>query len=230
MSESPQIIPLPERGLRGIRALIDLGPERLARLAETQADCPLNLSFSNLFAELSEQLQCEERTLQRAFMDGLIPLNGLRRILEMSAHDFIGSLAYSISQRAPEEWKTRNLEEWNRIRPQLAPFFEPDNFFSQASKAFELLSQRPAIFQRVKILTDLRPIYDETTAKTLAVVQTNTLVLSYWDGEGERTLHVTLDSSDLQAMSHEVERARQKACISQAEWEKIGVHFITYGD
>lgn len=140
MPESPQIIPLPQRGLRGIQALIDLRAERLVKLAEMQAARPLNLSFSDLFVELSEYLECKKRTLQQAFMDALIPLNGLRRSFELSPSGFIESLVYTLSERTPEDWTKENLENWRSIARQLAPFFEPDNFFSQTSRAFELLS------------------------------------------------------------------------------------------
>ena len=230
MSKSPLIIPLPERGLRGIQALIALGTNRLVKLAERQADRPLNLSFPDLFSELSEYLECDQRTLQQAFMDALIPLNGLRRSFELPPNLFTESLTHTLSERAPEDWRKENLEKWSSIRGHLSPFFKPDNFFSQASKAFELLSLRPAILQHVKILTELRPIYDEDLTKTLTTVQTNTLVLTYWDGEGERTLHVTLDRDDLQSLSSELQRAQQKTRINESEFDRLGVTFLAYGN
>lgn len=74
------------------------------------------------------------------------------------------------------------------------------------------------------------PVYDEAMTKTLATVQTNTLVLTYWDGRSEQTLHVTLDSSDLESLSSELVRAEQKIKISKEESDRLGIHFITYGD
>lgn len=231
MPEPTQLLPLPtRRGYGGLQALVEIGLDGLQSLAQKQANQPLDLSLSSVVERLSEELACSEETLQRAFIDALIPLNGLRRTLGLSTSEFVKALAETVSQQAPDEWKEAHLEGWNRIVAALDPFFEPDNFFSQASKAFELLGQRPAVFQHAKILTELRPIFDETTTETLAVIQTNTLVLRYWAGEGERSVHVTLDQGDLETLAAEIDHAREKTRVSQREARRLGTNFLTYGD
>lgn len=231
MSEStPKTIPIPREGFAGVQALIEMGEERLAKLAEAQADKALDLSLSQLFDRLTTLLECEQRLLQTVILKALIPLNGLRRSLEMSPSAFLSALDHTISEQAPDEWKADNLESWKQIVPQLGPFFEPDNFFAQTSKAFDLLSERPAVLKSARILTELRPIYDEATTKTVAVLQTNTLVLDYWDGQRLATLHVTLDSGDLDSLEAELARAKKKIQVSRHEASEKGDNFVTYGE
>ena len=223
-------IPLPKEGFLGVQALVDLGEERLRKLADAIAGEPLDLSFSSLCSRLAACIECDERLLQAVCFNALIPLNGLRRNLEMESTDFLNALVSTVSERAPDEWRESHWDDWQKVASALAPLLQPDNFFSQASKAFDLLSERPAILHNARILTELRPIFDEATTKTLAFLQTNTLVLNYWDGESTRSLHLTLDSSDLQKLQEELERAKEKIRISQEESAEQGKQFVVYGE
>jgi len=128
------------------------------------------------------------------------------------------------------EWKNENLEEWERISGKLSPFLQPDNFFSQASKAFDLLSERPAVLQGARLLTELRPIFDEAATGTLTHLLTNTLVVDYWDGQNSQSLHVSLDSSDLEKLAKEIERAKRKINVCRKEAADLGTNLVIYGD
>ncbi len=223
-------IPLSRDAFRGIDALVELGVPRVKKLSELQCSQPLDLAFSQLFASLASQLACDYHVIQTACVAALIPLNGLRRRLEMPASDFLKALQQTIADRASEEWKSRYIEAWNSLVGELAPFFQPDNFFSQASKAFDLLTERPAILQNARILTELRPIYDEAQTKTLAVLQTNTLVLDYWKGRDIHTLHISLDNDDLKSLTKEVKWAQDKISISQKEALAHRMNLVVYGE
>lgn len=230
-SSSPRTIPIPTQGFVGVRALMELGEERLDRLAELLAGQPLDLSFRQLYSRLAEALGCDPRMLQVAFGNALIPLNGLRRNLKLTSSELLRALVHTVSEKAPPEWKKEHQGTWERVADKLLPFLEPDNFFGQASKAFDLLSERPAVLQGARILTELRPIYDEapTPTKTLAYLLTDTLVVDYWDGQAVRSLHVTLDNSDLEKLGAEVERAKTKVAIIRKEATDLGTNVVIYG-
>ena len=225
-----QTIPIPRQGFLGIEALIELGAERIRALADVQSQQPLDLSFPKIYDRLTAALTCDRSTLHRAFINALIPLNGLRRNLEMEPSVFLRSLDQTVRQQAPEEWDSAHLERWGQLLPALAPFFEPDNFFSVASKAFDLLSERPAILQTARILTEYRPIYDEATTRTIALLQTSTLVIDYWDGHQVSSLHITLDGGDVDALDFELARAKKKIEIGRAEALQKGIVIAAYGE
>lgn len=226
----PKTIPIPREGLSGIQALIDLGEECLKKLGELQSHEKLDLSFSDLFDRWSSQLKCDRQTLEAVVLSALVPLNGLRRNLGLASSEFVAALEHTISATCTEDWKEKHLETWKRIASQLGPFFEPDNFFAQVSKAFDLLVERPAILQGVRVLTELRPIFNEETTKTLALLQTNTLALDYRDGDRVTTLHITMDSDDLARLESELARARTKIEVSKQEAIEKKIHIVAYGE
>ncbi len=230
MSESPpKTIPIQNEDIVGIQALIELGEENLAKLARIQCQQPLELNLSNVYDRLVADLECDRRTLQLGILNALISFNGLRRRLELPAAEFLTALDHTLTNQSPQKWRENHLDSWKAIVPHLSPFFEPDNFFAQVSKAFDLLSERPTLFQSARILTEFRPIFNEEQSRTLAVLQTNTLVLEYWDGQN-RTLHVSLDSSDLEDLQIEMNRARQKIGVVKREAIEKGSNLVTYGE
>jgi hypothetical protein len=137
---------------------------------------------------------------------------------------------HTVSERGPAEWKEKHQENWVKVSKHLGTFFEQDNFFSQASKAFDLLSERSAVLQGARLLTELRPIYNEATTGTLAQLLTSTLVVDYWDGQMAHSLHVSLDKDDLEKLASEVERAQLKIRVSQQEAAELGTNLVVYGD
>jgi hypothetical protein len=230
MSDSnARTMPLPKEGFLGVQALVQLGEVALRNLAEAIVDVPLDLSFSNLNTRLAASIQCDPQTLQTACLQALIPFNGLRRTLEMSVPEFVESLVSTVRERAPSDWQRENWDQWERVARVLPPLLQPDSPFSVASKAFDLLSERPAILQNLRILTVLRPIFDETITRTLTILQTNTLVLNYWDGNSMRTLHVTVDSDDLRNLQEELDRAKRKIDVSRREATQQGAQLLVYG-
>jgi hypothetical protein len=231
MAESIPTIPLPSRrAYLGLRALVRLGKESIKQLAAKQTSQPLTLELYPRIERLAAELNCDKDTLETAIIHAIIPLNGVRRSLQLPTETFVKAISQTVSEEATDDWKKENLRGWNDLIEELQPFFEPDNFFAQTSKAFELLSQRPAVFQHVKILTELRPVFDEATEKTLAVIQSNTLILRFWDGGDMKAVHVTLDQDDLDALIEEVEHAKEKSRVSQREAISAGTNFLVYGD
>ena len=68
------------------------------------------------------------------------------------------------------------------------------------------------VFSAARIISDIRPAFDESIELPLASVMVyHTLKIEYWrDGEEEK-FYVALDSKDLQLMLDQLERAKKKA-------------------
>jgi hypothetical protein len=231
MSESGnKTIPIPREGFFGIQALIELGVDNLSKLAKTQSKQPLELNLSTVYDQLVRTLGCDRRTIRTAFLNALVPLNGLRRSLEMEPSEFLAALDHTVTERADDEWKQQHLKSWKKLVPRLSAFFQPDNFFAHVSKAFDLLLERPSVLQNVRVLTELRPIYDEALSESVAILQTNTLVLDYFDGSHQASLYLAMDNSDLESLQSELERARKKIQVSRREATEKNIHLVTVGE
>lgn len=77
-------------------------------------------------------------------------------------------------------------------------------------KAGFLFTERERTFRSSKIISDLRPVFEEglTTSSFLIL---NTLALEYQEGEKKTTLHIAMDAEDIDSLILQLERAKRKA-------------------
>jgi len=78
------------------------------------------------------------------------------------------------------------------------------------AKALEVMTQHEHVFLEAKILSDLRPIFDNTGEKAEAAVVIHNLQLRY-RGDGEiKLFYFALDNDDLKKLKDIIERAERK--------------------
>ena len=79
------------------------------------------------------------------------------------------------------------------------------------AKALYLAYEYANLLQSVKILTDLRPVFNEGGDDIDGAVVSYTLRLYYDNPEGNHSLSVAFDEQDIQNLHKECERALTKA-------------------
>ena len=78
-----------------------------------------------------------------------------------------------------------------------------------------------------KVLTELRPIYDEAAERIQGqLLMTNTLVLTYAQDGMARTVHLTMDVDDLRTMKDSLQRAEKKNAVARDQAEDWDVHVL----
>gem|GEM_PF-4698514 len=163
-----------------------------------------------------------------------MPLNHLRIYLKMETPEFIKLLSNTLEKISREKsssgkWEQDDFKKWKAIEVEVEPLFEKDNFFSIVNKCYQLLSNRSHLIHGVKILSELRPVYSEDATTVKAFVLAKTLVVDYAEGETKRTIHFSMDMSDLRDLSSEVDRAKLKGETLSDEVANWGVDLLTYG-
>jgi hypothetical protein len=126
-------------------------------------------------------------------------------------------------------WKA-NGKKWDRLAPVLEPLLDPSGKFALLSKAFELLMERPALTAGVKVITDLRPVFDDEADGVRAMLLTSTLVLEYQEGKRRQRLHLTLDMEDLRNLKLQIERAEKKARVLEESLAEKGAIVLIPGN
>src|SRR5205823_455207 len=109
--------------------------------------------------------------------------------------------------RQKQEWYKEHGERWGQVAPKVEPLLAPNGYFVQMSKTFQLLANRPILARELKILTELRPVYDDELSSTKAMVLTSTLVVDYQDGEESKRLHLA-ERAELDRLYDKFQRRR----------------------
>jgi hypothetical protein len=230
MATSLPTIPVPAKAYEALAAIVDLGRERVTRLAALVSAKRGTVHLPNLTGvihEWAQELEIPEEVLAKAITGVIIPVNSLRTEYDLSQPAFVEAFRNSVEQRANSEWKKKYADKWPEIADALVPMFAPDNFFSMAIKTAQLLGSQPAIFLDAKVLTELRPIYDEAADNIRTLLMTNTLVLTYSRNGSPQTIHVAMDLDDLQTMLATLQRASKNNSVAEDHSQKWGVSVLS---
>jgi len=230
MAKSLPKIPVPANAYESLAALVDLGPERVAKLAELasakQGVVQLPNSLSRAISEWAQELKVPVGMLAKAVTNVIIPANGLRIEYDLRQPEFVEAFRESVKQRASDDWKKKYEDKWPEIAAALAPLFLPDNVFSVTMKVAQLLGSQAAVLLDAKVLTEMRPIYDEAAKRIQTFVRTNTLILTYHQDGCPHTIHVSMDSNDLRKMAVAIRRAEKKNVVAKDQAAAWGVDLL----
>jgi len=219
---------IPKNAYAGLDALIAIGAEKLALLADEVGNTQLTLSVDDLTKHLSSVIDTPQEQLANAVDRILIPLSGLRADMEINAEQFMQVLS-EMAQNQNEAWFNLNHKRLEGISGEVGRLVASNGFFGQLSKAYRLLLNRPALAQSVKVLTELRPVYDDDVTTVQAYLITSTMAVNYQESGQLKRLHLTLDLKDLEQLEEQVERAMRKIDLLEKQVADLGVPSLVAG-
>ena len=200
-----------------LKRIIDSGADRLADVArEFQSQSTLVLDPESLIT--LARLFLNKETAQ-SLIRQLLSLHGLKRQTGLPIDAVFDSLREVITQQGPQV--DISIEEWNEVEPTLKTLVETPAT-RVVSKAIDLAYDYTNLFRRTKIITDIRPLYDDSGESIEACIVSYTLRLRYDSADGEHEVSIALDESDLKQLVKECERATVKASAAKHFMENSG--------
>lgn len=219
---------VPEEAYAGLSDMLDIGAEKLTRLHEESAKKELTLDVGSLAKSLAKKIECKAEQLEQAISTVLIPLNMLRAGFDRKPDRFLKEFDDQIKEQNTK-WYETNETRWKDVMPAVAPLLAPGGYFSHLRKAFQLLANRPLTIRGFKILTELRPVYNDEATDAKAMLLTSTLVIHYDEHGAAKAIHMTLDESGLETLQDEIDRAGKKVQVLEKQASKLGVPVLIAG-
>ena len=142
-------------------------------------------------------------------MRQLMSLYTLRRQRGVSAKELLEGLSRSITTAEPR-WNDEEISRWNALEPQLQSLLSLSVVWTVV-KGLDLSYDYTNLLQNAKILTDIRPVFDEDASNIQGAVVSYTLRLYFDSLEGSKSLSIALDEKDVEKLLKVCERALKKA-------------------
>jgi len=218
-------IEVPEEGIHALECLLDLGADGITAFCHAFTETgPTLVSAESRAALLQEAMSVavETEDIERIISDVLHPLNTLRDHFDVSPSGLYSLLAFSLDRDQTARWTAERRNQWNGLKDVLIPFFGLETAAIER-KAFDLLEQRPAWVQTLRIFSDERPVFDEAGERITASVLVNTLRVQYANGNSRRTAYLSLDPNDLDLLEVQIQRARRKNRLICQRNERNGI-------
>ena len=148
----------------------------------------------------------------------IVGLYNIRRKSDIEIEDLLKSLKEAVlSDDLSEEERSR----WDSAEPVLGELLSIQSIGS-AVKAIDLSYDYANICRGAKIITDIRPVFDEEPSDIIASIISYCLRLNYESRDGIESLSIALDEQDIMNLKKNCERALKKGKIAKEFMEKKG--------
>lgn len=152
-------------------------------------------------------------------LDGLSSLRSLMERRGLSAEQIVSKIDQSIETQASEAWKIAHLKMWMTAQQQIIgalAAIPSESPLSIRQKARDLTYAHQHVLLDASLITDLRPIYNESGDKMHAMVLTHVLSITHQDGSDSRRIEFALDAADVEKLRNLANRALLKTQTARA--------------
>jgi hypothetical protein len=209
-------ITIPEEHVSGLARILALSPDDIRRVVPALGNAK-SVSLRELTELVSTALPRVGLKESREIVQTLLSLYSVRTGMDLSVDQFISELLAAAKQiQLPEPQCPEGLRDLLTARP-----------LSMFSKARGVHIDHENIFCGVRILTDLRPVFDaDVSQEPAGFVMAHMLRLSYHHAGKHTSLHVAMDKVDIDNLITALERAKAKAASIVAVSAKAGFHIL----
>jgi hypothetical protein len=200
---------LPRQGLEDMTRIKNLGRERLQNLAARLAGATDVVSPADLRAKLNDVPPDTAESLLRQTLS----LWRLSQQQGVTPNEVLDAITASL--KSPHSsWTESDHKQWPEIAEILANILKLESLHVVA-KTLDLESEQPFIFKSARVITDMRPIFDDARKVIRGSLILQTLRLEYVSSDGEHDLYIGLDDADLRTIIQECTTAIDKGTATR---------------
>lgn len=211
--------------LADLKRIVVVGPDKLAQVrAKLGLIQTPTLRPQELLASVGEVISAEEA---QSLVRQLLSLHGVVRQSGHSVAKVVAGVRSAVQQQGADAGI--DVDAWSTVEGELSQLLE-ERSVRLATTAIELAYDYANLLRRTKILTDIRPLYDEAGDHIEGAVVSYTLRLRYDSADGEHELSIALDDEDIKRLAVQCNRAIHKARAAAALMQKTGVAVAVFGE
>ncbi len=186
--------------------------QAIRQLLSALDTAPLLISSDALSKKLAENVEAIPQDDLDSILMALLSVYSLRQEFDVSVSELVEHLTQAMQKSGTEELRFADEEQRERFEQRLVGLLTSSSL-DLIGKASELTTEQERFMREARIVTDIRPIFEDDSADNLSgAVITHTLKISYWDESNQgRDFYLALDAVDLGNLRASLERAEAKA-------------------
>ncbi len=196
-----------------LRAILDLGPEILGAVVDRIDELdPGPLAPAELQAIIQEVIHDNPAVVDSILRQAL-SLASLQRRRKLGADAVIEGIRGGL-KTANTPWDGTSLAKWKDLEPTFRRLIS-SNKVETTAKALDLSYDYANLLQASRIVTDIRPVFDNDVTKIEGAVVSFTLRLSYDNTEGNHGLSIAMNQADIKILRDQCDRALKKGALAR---------------
>lgn len=142
------------------------------------------------------------------------------------AEQLAAAISSSAQTQSPELFSS---ETTAALKSRLTSFLKLDGGVAITGKANDVMTDHQHVFCKARILSDVRPIFEENPNMLSAAVVIHNLQIGYHDNRNgtHKEFYVALDMNDLKQLKAIIERAEKKAVTLESLLQKAEIPYLT---
>lgn len=212
---------IPERRKKGFEYFIALEDELRNKLISELNNIPIELSLEEIVEELSKKLNLNKNELFE-IIKTFFSLFFVNESYEIDLNTFIDDITEAL-----EETKEKKLKPDENFNNQLKKLLSSKGSFYVVFKANRLISEREKLLVNTRILTDVRPVFnEEKDCKIESFLVIHNLKIEYHERDEHKEIYFALDNNDLKRLKEFIEKAEEKEKVIKEQLKTIKVPFL----
>jgi hypothetical protein len=215
---------IPESGRIAFRNLVGLGSDQFEQLVSAIRETRPAAAPDFFWKHVAERLPNIKREVVESIVDELFSLSSASETSGLPVDQF----NKIILEAAVEDAKTSAVpvEQQTALQSRLTQLLDLKSSLGLTSKALDVLTDAERVYYSAKILTDVRPIFDEVGTRIEAAVIVHNLRIHFGKDSEHRDFVVALDTSDVAKLREVLDRADAKAKSLQAMLDAAKVSYL----
>jgi hypothetical protein len=218
-------IRIPSSGHIAFRNLLALTEDQFGLLLKTLTHAPAAGSRDTYWKHVSQELPDIKSEILHTITDELFALSSARDNMGLSIDEFVRLIGEAAATQKDDE-KVLSENEVGKLRVRLAQLLESKDSLALTSKALDVLTDAERVYYSARILTDVRPLFDESGRKIEASVIVHNLHIHFGKDDEHRDFFVLLDTNDVKDLRNVLDRADKKAESLQQMLRNVGLPYL----
>jgi hypothetical protein len=204
-----QIGKIPSKYIEPIKLLINISDDSINQLCDSFSEIDTWTKSDDLASLLHPKIKSED--INESSLSDIIDL--LLSLLRTADENDISldQLINSVSESVIELDVFSELEKKESLQPKLFKLIESSGSLKFIAKSYGLTTEYEHVFLRSRVLTDIRPVFDDDLSNGLvSAAIVHTLKIDYVEGGDQKSFYIALDNDDVQQLQIQINRATEK--------------------
>ena len=208
-----------EASAKGFKALIDMGDTQRSSFVQKLLEYPIGHLPSYFAQELEGKFSLSQDTINN-LLGTLVGLISAKENSDLSRDEFITEIQKALKKAlGVPEIPAALINDLKKI-------LNSESNFYTTIKARDLLSEHKNLLYSSRIITDVRPVFnDDGTLKLTASVISHTLRLKYFVGEDKKEIYLSIDEKDIKDLIKQLNRAADKENAIRSDFQTKLISF-----
>ncbi len=218
-------VKIPESAYSAIQALIRLSPNDFQAFRQALSRATPSLDPDNFWNHVAPHVSPDNRVEIKSIVNEIVQMATALGDMDSDVEEFSETIAGIVFSSNSEAFPITE-EERNVLKHRLVELFKDNKGLNITTKAMGVALDQDRIFYSAKIITDVRPVFNQKGDVVEAAVIVHHLHIHYGQDNEHKDFYVALDTNDIQELRKALDRADTKAQTLEALLKRSEVSYL----